>query len=223
MTSTPPSVLPPPGDDGRTSTAGGVTRAGVIGETMVHAVAAANDAVVESARPESSGNPPSCTYVAGVLEPTPHGPLLVVSWIGDSRAYWVPDESTGRRPERLSTDDSWAAEEIALGVPRAEAESGPHAHAITRWLGPDAPDLMPHRIARLLDGPGWVVLCSDGLWNYCSEPTALAATMRSVAGSETGGEGPATDPLVLAQRLVAWANAEGGQDNITVALARIQG
>jgi serine/threonine protein phosphatase PrpC len=230
----PDTTLPdtplPPGGDGRTPSTGGVTRAGAIAETMVTAAAAANDAVVKSARPEAAGNPPSCTYVAGVLELTPHGPLLVVSWIGDSRAYWVPDSATGHRPERLSTDDSWAAEEIALGVPRETAESGPHAHAITRWLGPDAPDLRPHRVARLLEGPGWVVLCSDGLWNYCSEPTALAETMRSVSAADTGsGEGsevgdlPSADPLALAQGLVAWANAQGGQDNITVALARVQG
>lgn len=189
------------------------SRAGVVTGVLVEATAVANRAVVDSLRPGTVGNPPSCTFVAGVVEPTPAGTLLVVGWIGDSRGYWVPDDGA---PERLTTDDSWAAEEIALGVPVEEAESGPHAHAITRWLGPDAPTDRPRTVVRLLTGPGWVVLCSDGLWNYCSDPAALARTLRSVA------EG-APAPLDLARGLVAWANERGGQDNITVALARVDG
>ncbi len=66
-----------------------------------------------------------------------------------------------------------------------------------------------------LDGPGWVLVCSDGLWNYCSEAGDLAALL--AATSRTSG----AEPLPLAGALVDWANAQGGQDNITVALARI--
>ena len=115
----------------------------------------------------------------------------------------------------LTTDDSFAAEQIAEGVPRAAAESGPQAHAITRWLGVDAPDHTPRTVSLDLDGPGWVLVCSDGLWNYCSEAGDVAALV--AATSRSAG----AEPLVLAEALVAWANAQGGQDNITVALARI--
>ena len=115
----------------------------------------------------------------------------------------------------LTTDDSFAAEQIADGVPRATAESGPQAHAITRWLGVDAPDHTPRTVSIDLDGPGWVLVCSDGLWNYCSEAQELGALV--AATSRSSG----ADPLPLAGALVDWANAQGGQDNITVALARI--
>ena len=54
----------------------------------------------------------------------------------------------------LTVDDSFAAEQIADGVPREEAESGPQAHAITRWLGIDAPDHTPHTHSLDLDDPG---------------------------------------------------------------------
>ena len=85
----------------------------------------------------------------------------------------------------------------------------------TRWLGSDAPDHTPRTVSLDLDAPGWVLVCSDGLWNYCSAPADLAqlvsATMASVGG----------EPLPLAAALVQWANALGGRDNITVALARI--
>ena len=66
-----------------------------------------------------------------------------------------------------------------------------------------------------LDVPGWVLVCSDGLWNYCSAPEDLAGLLG--ATMDTVG----AQPLPLAAALVDWANAQGGRDNITVALARI--
>lgn len=168
---------------------------------------AANTAVIANTAP-GPGNPASCTFVAGVVD----GPVLVVGWVGDSRAYWVPDAGEATL---LTTDDSFAADQIAAGADREVAENGPHAHAITRWLGSDAPDHTPRTVSLALDAPGWVVVCSDGLWNYCSAPAELAqlvsATMASVGA----------EPLPLAAALVQWANAQGGRDNITVALARI--
>jgi serine/threonine protein phosphatase PrpC len=151
--------------------------------------------------------PPSCTFVAAVVA----GDVLTVAWCGDSRAYWLPDGAPG---VQLSVDDSAAQEQIAAGALRAEAESSPMAHAITRWLGRDAPDLVP-RVGELeVDGPGWLMVCSDGLWNYASEPDALAAQIRAVG---------TTEPAALALALVRFANAQGGQDNITVTLARVEG
>jgi len=146
--------------------------------------------------------------VAAVLQ----GTLLVVGWVGDSRAYWLPD--TGN-PLQLSTDDSWAGEAMALGFSREEAERAPQAHSITRWLGRDAPDPVPRTMARRLETPGWLMICSDGLWNYCSE----AVAMRELVGGTVARVGP--DPAALADGLVAWANEQGGHDNISVSLARI--
>jgi serine/threonine protein phosphatase PrpC len=168
---------------------------------------AANEAVIAHTA-EGPGEPASCTFVAAVLDAS----LLVVGWVGDSRAYWLPD--TGE-PLMLTVDDSFAAEQIAAGVPRKEAETGPQAHAITRWLGIDAPDHTPHTRSLELDTSGWVLVCSDGLWNYCSEPGDLRALVQEQA------DGTSTDPIDLAAALVDWANAQGGADNITAALARI--
>ena len=172
---------------------------------------AANEAVIRNTV-EGPGNPASCTFVAAVVDAT----LLVVGWVGDSRAYWLPDSG---EPQMLTTDDSSAAEQIASGVPRAEAESGPQAHAITRWLGIDAPDHTPHNYSLDLVTPGWVLVCSDGLWNYCSEARDLWALVQELVDGK--GDGQTADPLPLAAALVDWANAQGGADNITAALARI--
>jgi len=155
-------------------------------------------------------NPASCTFVAAVVELD----LLVVGSVGDSRAYWLPDAGTA---VALTLDDSFAQERIASGVPRAEAETGPQSHAITRWLGADAPDHTPITTTMKLVEPGWLLLCSDGLWNYCSAAPDLASLVQQTASPSPA----AAEPLALAGALVDWANARGGQDNITVALARI--
>ncbi|TWD79346.1 serine/threonine protein phosphatase PrpC [Kribbella amoyensis] len=168
---------------------------------------AASDAVLANTSPDSP-NPASCTFVATVLE----ADLLIAGVVGDSRAYWFPDEAEA---VALTVDDSWAAELIATGVPREQAETGPQAHAITRWLGKDAPDHTPRTTTLKVAGPGWLLVCSDGLWNYCSEAAPLAGLVRQTAAAANG------EPLATASALVDWANAQGGQDNITVALARL--
>jgi serine/threonine protein phosphatase PrpC len=174
---------------------------------MKAAADAANEAVIANTDPESP-NPASCTFVATVLE----NGLLVAGTVGDSRAYWFPDDAEA---VALTVDDSWAAELIATGIPREEAETGPQAHAITRWLGVDAPDHTPRTTSLEVTGPGWLLVCSDGLWNYCSEAAPLADLVRQTAAAQDG------EPLATASALVDWANAQGGMDNITVALARI--
>ena len=182
-------------------------RVAATSKALEAAVDVANDAVIANTA-SGSDNPASCTFVAAVVDAS----VLVVGWVGDSRAYWLPETGTG---VLITTDDSYAAEQIAQGVARAAAESGAQAHAITRWLGSDAPDHTPRTVSLDLDGPGWVLVCSDGLWNYCSEPTDLATLVLEV------GRAHGTDPLTLAAALVDWANVQGGVDNITVALARI--
>ncbi|MEO7420858.1 MAG: PP2C family serine/threonine-protein phosphatase [Ornithinibacter sp.] len=192
---------------GRPTTGGLAAVVAASTKALVLATNAANDAVIANTT-TGPGNPASCTFVAAVL----HGRELAVGWVGDSRAYWLPDDAYARL---LTVDDSFAAEQMAQGVPRLAAEHGPQAHAITRWLGVDAPDHTPSTVSLDLVGPGWLMVCSDGLWNYCSEPQDVAALV--AATSRSSGPGP----LRLARALVDWANVQGGQDNITVALARV--
>ncbi len=191
--------------------------AAAIGARIDAAADAAADAVqqvTDALRQELGNNPmigslPSCTFVAAAVEDD----LAVVGSVGDSRGYWLPDDA---EPMRLTTDDSWAEFRVAAGASRAEAESGPQSHTITRWLGTDAPDHTPAKTSLALDRPGWLLLCSDGLWNYASEPEALAEVVAATART-VGAE-----PLALARGLVQWANDQGGRDNITVALARLE-
>jgi serine/threonine protein phosphatase PrpC len=138
--------------------------------------------------------------------------------VGDSRAYWLPDAATSPALQ-LSEDDSFAAAQMSAGMPRKEAETSVGAHAITRWLGVDSPDdLTPHTQAVELSEDGWLLVCSDGLWNYRSDATDLQRLVHETV-ERLGADG--RNPPALAQALTDFANQAGGIDNITVALARV--
>lgn len=186
------------------------SRTSAITRVVNDAVAAANQAIIDTTA-ANSPNPASATFAAAVVE----GSLLVYANVGDSRVYWIPDVGQARQ---LTTDDSGAQLQIESGIAREVAEASPVAHSITKWLGRDSLETLPRVGQLVLDGAGWVLACSDGLWNYASEPAAIAAQVHN--HGLDAADGPATaDQLAL--RLVAFANASGGIDNITAALARI--
>ncbi|WP_435280644.1 PP2C family serine/threonine-protein phosphatase [Streptomyces koelreuteriae] len=150
-------------------------------------------------------NAPACTIVGAVVT----SGLLIVGWVGDSRAYWVPVDRSAP-PARLTEDDSWAAQMVAAGLMNeAEAYADERAHAITGWLGADAYELEPHTAAFKPDRPGVVVVCTDGLWNYAEAAEEMARVLPLDAASH---------PLHSARVLVGHALDGGGHDNVTVAL-----
>jgi len=160
---------------------------------------------------------PAATYVSAVVSRRD----ITVCWLGDSRAYWLAAEppasagpndtidiSAGSR--RVTRDDSLAEEIVAAGLASMdEAMASPQAHVITRWLGADLPDPEPHVERFTPSGPGVLLVCSDGLWNYRPEAAELAAMVMPSA---------LTRPLDAAAELVKFAIDSGGLDNITVVL-----
>ncbi|MFF2776909.1 PP2C family protein-serine/threonine phosphatase [Streptomyces sp. NPDC058052] len=184
-------------------------------QAMHEAIVAAAEAVTALARTGGpggegteappGGNSPACTIVGSVVTDG----LLVVGWVGDSRAYWVPDDRSAPAA-RLTEDDSWAAQMVKAGLMNEEqAYADERAHAITGWLGADAYELEPHTAAFKPDRPGVVVVCTDGLWNYAEAAEAMARAVPA---------GAAERPLHAARVLVGHALDGGGHDNITVAL-----
>jgi serine/threonine protein phosphatase PrpC len=167
------------------------------------AVRAAADAVARLAVP--TGDLPSSTFVSAVL----HSDAVTVCWLGDSRAYWLADRTSAA--EQLTRDDSVAAEMVADGLlSEADALASAQSHVVTRWIGADVSDPAPHVVRFEPSGPGAVLLCSDGLWNYQPEPAKLAelALPAAIAG-----------PLGAVRALVGFALEAGGMDNVTAVLA----
>jgi serine/threonine protein phosphatase PrpC len=184
---------------------------------VAHAIRAAHVAVCAHGIEIRGDDPPGTTIVVGLVWRR----RLTVGWVGDSRAYWVSESGA----ELLTQDHSWAVEAVARGeVTEAEAMQSPLAHALTRCLGPlevvdpDDPktrrriaEVTPDVRARDLPGPGWIVLCSDGFWNYFPTAADVATLVRS-----SGGGSPGVTPARIARKLVNVALARGGQDNTTV-------
>ena len=167
------------------------------------AVRAAADAVARLAVP--TGDPPSSTFVSAVLR----SDAVTVCWLGDSRAYWLADRAAAA--EQLTRDDSVAEQMVADGLlSEADALASAQGHVVTRWIGADVSDPAPHVVRFEPPGPGAVLLCSDGLWNYQPEPAKLAELALPAA---------IADPLGAVRALVGFALEAGGMDNVTAVLA----
>lgn len=184
------------------------------GDTTAAMFAGMAAAARAAAQPElQSGIAGSCTFTAVIVIPAAGGTAQVtVGNVGDSRSYWLPDPPA--TAQQLTVDDSLAQELINAGAaPQSEAvQRG--AHTLTRWLGADSePTPWSATSVRTLTvtGPGALVVCSDGLWNYLPD----AGGLREFC---TG-----TDVLAAARALTDYAVQSGGQDNITVAVIPIGG
>jgi PPM family protein phosphatase len=156
--------------------------------------------------PSSSVDPSSTTIVTAIVRDN----LATIGWLGDSRAYWLAADKS----DLLTQDDSWMREAIESGTyTPAEAAASPYAHAIVRWLGADTTDDGKPNIATFeIPGKGYLLLCTDGLWNYAPEPAYLHHLIQ---------QSPTPDSLAIACHLVRYANQQGGQDNITVGILAI--
>jgi serine/threonine protein phosphatase PrpC len=187
-------------------------------DDLAEAVARAQEAAVavpaegDPNWPED-GTHPACTLVAAVVT----ADAVHVANVGDARAHVLrpdPEAPGGWTARQVSRDDSVAAAAVAEGADPSAALEAPGGHAITAWLGADAPKVEPRLGAAPVEPGDLVLACSDGLWNYAPTDDAmgeLAGTMLPAAG----------EPVPLAEvceRLVAWAVDAGGMDNICVAL-----
>ena len=166
------------------------------------AAEAAQSAVVAIPYPEDSPAP-AATLMAALVR----GGRAVLAWAGDSRAYRLDAP-----PSLLTRDDSWYNDIVERGVLTPDqARRHKYAHAIVNSLGGLAEGDAFAANFREVDLPAGslLLLCSDGLWNYAETPEALAALVPA--------EGAAVE---ICRSLVAFANREGGHDNISAVALR---
>jgi serine/threonine protein phosphatase PrpC len=149
---------------------------------------------------------PSCTLVCALWREDE----LAIGALGDSRAYWHDRNGT----VQLTVDDSWAEEQVAEGrLTREQAMRHPCSHAITHWVGADAPARPPHTSLLRAPRSGRLLLCTDGLWNYLADPAELGELIDVLP--------PHASPAAVARSLTDTALERGGRDNITVAVIDI--
>lgn len=143
----------------------------------------------------AGSNPPSTTFVSAVV--TTDG--VTIGWVGDSRAYWIGDDGESAC---LTVDDTLGGQLAAAGIP--VSDEAPNVAALIRWLGADATDAVPHIAAFQPNGPGRVIVCSDGLYRYAPMASELAAVT------------PSGSAVSVVRTLVQFALDAGGGDNVTV-------
>jgi protein phosphatase len=173
-----------------------------LAEKLRYAVAAANREIFATARakPELAGM--GTTLVALLAGES----RIALAHVGDSRAYLI----RGGRIRQLTDDHSLVAELVRRREISARAARGhPHRHVLTRAIG--VRRSVEADLAELTPAPqDTFVLCSDGLTGHLGDEEIAEAVLAS------------PDLEAACERLVALANARGGEDNVTVVLARCE-
>lgn len=172
------------------------------GRKMVHAIRLASRRIyLKSVRNEEMRGM-GTTVVTTLFE----GGSVIICHVGDSRVYRFRNGNL----EQLTMDHSWVNELInSKQLTEEESKSFVSKNVITRALGTREDVKVDIRQDNTCDGDIYL-LCSDGLCGFVSDGDILAVM---------SDNGLSLDQM--AQKLVDMANQAGGEDNITVALARI--
>jgi serine/threonine protein phosphatase PrpC len=134
------------------------------------------------------------------------GNLAYVAHVGDSRAYLINQDGI----EQLTRDHSLVQRLIELGqLTPEEALEHPQRNVLYRAIG-QGDVLEVDAITRHIMPGSYLMVCSDGLWNFVSNDELLSITLNH--GSNT---------QLACQTLVDLANERGGTDNISVILVRV--
>lgn len=170
-------------------------------QLIADAIDRANLEVFETASRDESLRGMGTTLSLALVE----GNCLYIGHIGDSRIYLIRD----RQIEKLTQDHSLVAELIKNGsISPEEGDNHPQKNIITRALG-TAHAVRPDILNMSIQTGDALFLCTDGLTNMlgCGE------IMDMYSRTE--------DPQVLCDELVKEANNRGGNDNITVIVAKV--
>jgi PPM family protein phosphatase len=184
-------------------------------DILRYALAGASQAILESAQEDQGRQGMGATCVCAWIV----GDRLYASWLGDSRLYLI----RGDEIWQVTTDHTWIQEALTHGILTPDQVAGhPNAHVIHRHLGSlnhNEPDFRLR--ARANDAEGSeaqqgmhiqagdrLLLCTDGLTDLVN----AAEIQRAVTAY------PREQAL---QGLINLANARGGHDNITIALAEV--
>ncbi len=128
--------------------------------------------------------------------------LGIVAQVGDSRIYRVRNGQVSQ----LTEDHTLVAWQLKRGlITESEARISRYKNVVTRAVGSREYVQVDTRSVRVQPADAFL-LCSDGLHQYLDE-AQIAESLRHPCE-------------VAAQKLVAFANQRGGQDNITAVVVR---
>ena len=169
--------------------------------SLLRAIRRANTSIHQRAAENLLRTGMGTTCVAAVLR----GNMAYIANVGDSRAYLL----RGNQVKQISQDHSWVAEQVRAGL-LTEDQARTHAqrNVITRCLGTQAEVDVDVFHEELREGD-CLVLCTDGLSGLVSDEELQHIVDQFV-------------PQESVYHLVERANENGGPDNITAIVVRVQ-
>lgn len=171
---------------------------GAIGVRLQLAADAGAAAIIDFAEREAGGAPLATTVAALVLRDG----HATIAHVGDSRVYRYRAGTL----ETLTEDHSFVAAQVREGlILPSEARTHPLRSRLSQALGVGNPNKLDVREIETTSGDLFLV-CSDGLHAFVEQSAIVAALSGDLERT--------------ARKLVDLANAAGGIDNVTVALAR---
>lgn len=170
-----------------------------LAELLGDAVREANQKIIDKAHksPELKGMGTTVTLVFA------RSSDVILAHVGDSRAYYV--DSSDKSIDQLTADHSFVQALVDAGhITEAEAAEHPMKNVLYRALG-QAEDLdVDLRQGVHIHAGDRIVLCSDGLTLHVSPDEIKSAAL------------DASDPNIIADKLIELANSRGGKDNVSV-------
>lgn len=132
--------------------------------------------------------------------------------VGDSRMYVL----TKRETKQLSIDHSFVQYLLDQHkITPEEAKYYPRKNIITRAVGiSEKVNPSYFNISLSMWNHGYILLCSDGLTNYASDKT-----IHDILFGDVQAQTPELRLSKKVDQLIAYANSNGGNDNITAVAA----
>ena len=164
---------------------------------LLTSVSAANALVYQKSEENEENKGMGTTCVIALVR----GKQVFVANVGDSRAYIM----TPNGIDQITNDHTLVEMLYEQGqISREEADTHTMKNVITKAVGVEK-DIETDYFELENDCNFTVLVCSDGLYNYCDNELMY----RTVFGQNLDE---------AASKLVAHANLEGGRDNISIAL-----
>ena len=169
---------------------------------LASAIRLANKEIFKSAQSNPAQRGMGATVVAIWVD----GQRLCLAHVGDSRAYLL----RAGELQQLTEDHSLVAEQVRRGIlTRQQADESKMQSVLLRALGIEEEVEVDAAEHFLMDGDA-ILLCSDGLDRMVTDPE-IASTLLTTSEADAA-----------AGRLIELANENGGEDNVTVVLLRVQ-